>query len=44
MLNIRHLIYVSIYVCCLRLISLQIDFFYSFFVVDEIQNELYIIS
>ena len=37
MLSIRHLIYVSIYVCCLKLI-----FFIFFF--DEIQNELYIKS
>ena len=41
MLSIRHLIYVSIYVCCLKLIFF--NFFYRFFW-DEIQNELYIKS
>ena len=38
MLSIHHLIYVSIYVCCLKLILFKIDFF------DEIQNELYVKS
>ena len=28
MLSIRHLIYVSIYVCCLKMILFKIDFFY----------------
>ena len=35
MLSIRHLIYVSIYVCCLK--------FFLFFL-NEIQNELFIKS
>ena len=30
MLSIRHLIYVSIYVCCLKLILFKIDFFFFF--------------
>ena len=37
MLSIRHLIYVSIYVCCLKYIFL-IDYF------NEFQNDLYIKS
>ena len=42
MLSIRHLIYVSIYVCCLKFILFKMIFLLIFF--DEIQNELYIKS
>ena len=38
MLSIRHLIYVSIYVCCLKLIFFKLIFF------NEFQNDLYIKS
>ena len=45
MLNIRHLIYVSIYVCCLKLILFKMIFvFFLLIFFDEIQNELYIKS
>ena len=43
MLSIRHLIYVSIYVYCLKLILFKMIFF-GFFVVHEMKNELYIKS
>ena len=45
MLSIRHLIYVSIYVCCLKLILFKMIFlFFLLIFFDEIQNELYIKS
>ena len=34
MLSIRHLIYVSIYVCCLKLILFKIDFFKLIFLMN----------
>ena len=44
MLSIRHLIYVSIYVCCLKLILILFKMIFLIDFFDEIQNELYIKS